>query len=366
MGAKTKIEWTDSTWGPVSGCTKISPGCVNCYAETIAERFRGSKGYPEGFDLTLKPHKLEEPLRWRKGRRVFVNSMSDLFHEGLEFEYIAACFGVMARSSRHTYQILTKRIERALEFFEWLEGRAVAVGDLFPNDDRDWRREHVLRAAAQRQGVSPKLLGMGKPGATTPAPWPLPNVWLGISAENEKYLEERGLLLARAPAALRFLSLEPLLGPISEDSLGSFLDPGGYCCGGEMGCIAGCWAASYPRDEETGQYASIDWVIVGGESGDNARPMHPDWPSTIQYQCEFSQVPYFFKQWGEWKEWAPGDRGVVRHVSARDGKHGPNPGYVDGERAVRADTRPMAKVGKKAAGCVLDGKTHKEFPREVA
>jgi len=219
MSEHSQIEWTDATWNPVRGCTKISPGCAHCYAETFAERFRGVPGHPyeQGFDLKLIPEKLNEPLRWRKPKRIFVNSMSDLFHESVPEDYIASVVRVMEQANWHTYQVLTKRSERM---------RALLSS--------------TLRFAAE-----------------------LPHVWWGVSVEDRKHGLPRIDHLRAAPAAVRFLSIEPLL-------------------------------------EDLGQvdFTDIHWVIVGGESGRGARPMHIDWVRSLRDQCTAAGVPFFFKQWG--------------------------------------------------------------------
>lgn len=214
MSEISAIEWTDSTWNPVRGCTKVSPGCKHCYALTFAERWRGVPGHPyeQGFDLRLVPEKLEEPLRWKTPRRIFVNSMSDLFHDEVPLPYIRRVFAVMQKTPWHTFQVLTKRAERLAE-------------------------------------LAPRL------------PWPV-NVWQGVSIETARYLP-RIDSLRRVPAAVRFLSLEPLLGPLP----------------------------AIPFD-------GISWVIVGGESGRGHRPIDPDWVREIRDQCLDAGVPFFFKQWG--------------------------------------------------------------------
>lgn len=214
MSDRSAIEWTDATWNPVRGCTKISPGCKHCYAETLAERFRGVPAHPfeQGFDLKLVPAALDLPKRWRRGRLVFVNSMSDLFHEDVPTTYIQRVFDVMRDCPQHRFQVLTKRAKRLQE----------------------------LAAALQ----------------------PASNVWLGVSVENARYTQ-RIEYLRRTPAAVRFLSIEPLLGPVGKLVL----------------------------DE-------IHWVIVGGESGHGARPMDPNWVRDVREQCRAARVPFFFKQWG--------------------------------------------------------------------
>jgi len=219
MSAQSKIEWTDATWNPVRGCTKISPGCAHCYAETFSERFRGVKGHPfeHGFDLRLVPEKLGEPLRWSAPRRIFVNSMSDLFHKAVPDEYIKTVVNVMLQANWHTYQILTKRPERMAQL---LQGR--------------------LSGAA---------------GAS--------HIWWGVSVENKTHGLPRVQILQKSAALVRFLSVEPLL-----ESLGTF------------------------------DLSGIDWVIVGGESGQGARQMKPAWVREIREQCTRAGVAFFFKQWG--------------------------------------------------------------------
>lgn len=214
MATNSSIEWTESTWNPLTGCTKISPGCKHCYAERMALRLQamGQPNYANGFDLTLHEKALELPLRWKKPQTIFVNSMSDLFHTDVPEEFILRVFKVMARAEWHQFQVLTKRSDRLLE-------------------------------------LSPKL------------PW-RPHIWMGVSVENLNYVH-RIDHLRRTQAMVKFLSLEPLLGPLPRLNLGG-----------------------------------IDWVIVGGESGPGARPMDPDWVRDIRDQCVRKCVPFFFKQWG--------------------------------------------------------------------
>ena len=231
MNATSKIEWTDATWNPVTGCTKVSPGCDHCYAETFAERWRGIPGHPyeQGFELKLWPDRLALPGRWAKPRRVFVNSMSDLFHVDVPREYIAEVFDVMLTNSQHTYQVLTKRAERMERVVRWYAG----LGDAYS----------------------------GRAGRS---------VWLGVSVESPTYYS-RIRHLQRTPAAVRFLSCEPLLAPLPD----------------------------LPLD-------GIHWVIVGGESGPGSRPMHPDWVRDIRDQCQRAGVAFFFKQWGGVRKKATG------------------------------------------------------------
>lgn len=264
MAKKKPIEWTDATWNPVRGCKPISPGCSNCYAELMTGRLEamgqdgyagltkpgiGKKRFLFNGQFRTAPDRLEDPLRWKKPRMVFVNSMSDLFGEGVSFEYITMVFDVMAACQRHTFQVLTKRPERILAYFE-----------------------HVAK--------NPLCM----PEAATQ--WPLPNVWLGVSVENNDYVS-RIEKLVKAPAAVRFLSLEPLLGPIdARPHLPPFhgADP---------------FKRYIPPD--------VDWVIVGGESGPNARPCGLRWIADIVVQCKAAGVPCFVKQLGS-NAWDGGKR----------------------------------------------------------
>lgn len=214
MSDRSAIEWTEATWNPVTGCDKVSPGCAHCYAETFAERWRGVLGHPyeQGFDLKLWPGRLDIPLRWRKGRMVFVNSMSDLFHERVPDEFVASVFEVMGEASQHTFQVLTKRHERLAE-------------------------------------LAPQL------------PWPK-NVWMGVTIENRRFVH-RADYLREVPAAVRFISAEPLLGRLEGLDL-----------------------------------TDIDWLIAGGESGPRHRRVKEEWLTELRDRCEDEGVAYFFKQWG--------------------------------------------------------------------
>lgn len=217
MSDRSAIEWTEATWNPVTGCTVVSPGCAHCYAKTFAERFRGVPGHPYevGFDLTMRPERIEQPLDWKRPRLIFVNSMSDLFHEDVPLSFVQDVFHTMEAAHWHTFQVLTKRADRLLE-------------------------------------LAPHL------------PWP-DNVWMGVSVENQRWVG-RVDRLRETPAAVKFLSCEPLLGRLEL------------------------------------QLEGIDWVIVGGESGRGARPMQLDWARTIRDQCTSARVPFFFKQWGAHNE----------------------------------------------------------------
>lgn len=249
MSDKTGIEWTDATWNPTTGCDRVSPGCDHCYAMTLAPRLKamGSPKYQTdgdprtsgpGFGIAMHPDTLDQPLRWTRPRMIFVNSMSDLFHDGVTDGFIAEVFSVMARAPRHTFQVLTKR-----------HGR--------------------MRALLNRPSFRDNLAHL--------APWPLPNVWLGVSVEDQKHANLRIPALLNTPAAVRWISAEPLLGPVD---LGQW-----YVPHDSVDCLRVC-------------RSGIDWVVVGGESGPGARPMHPDWPRSLRDQCAAVDVPYLFKQWG--------------------------------------------------------------------
>jgi protein gp37 len=219
LSDKSSIEWTDATWNPLRGCTKVSPGCKHCYAETFAERFRGVPGHPyeQGFDLRIVPEKLSEPLRWKTSRMVFVNSMSDLFQDEVPDEYVVAVAKIMQLANWHTFQVLTKRAER------------------------------LRKMLAGKLGFASQLK----------------NIWWGVSVEDKRFGLPRIAELRRAPAATRFLSVEPLLEDLGKLDL-----------------------------------AGMHWVIVGGESGHGARPMQPEWVRSVRDQCKRAGVSFFFKQWG--------------------------------------------------------------------
>ena len=262
MGDKSKIEWTDSTWNPVTGCSKVSPGCENCYAERQAVgRLKGKKGYPglpwtkvnAATNVVLHPDRLEIPLRAKRPRMYFVNSMSDLFHEEVPNEFLDRVFAVMALTPQHTYQVLTKRAERMWQYFAPGQYRDLAVVDV----------------ALSLQPDAP--LNRSVPE------WPLPNVWLGVSVEDQKRADERIPLLLRTHAPVYFISAEPLLGPLD---LG-FMEPCDHKRQSHRD--VGCWMA-------------LDWIIVGGESGPRRRAMNLDWARSIRDQCEGARIPFFMKQ----------------------------------------------------------------------
>ena len=260
----SKIEWTEKTWNPVSGCTKISDGCKNCYAETMAKRLKamGIKEYENGFAVTLHPSRLREPLERKKPTMYFVCSMGDLFHEDVPFDYIDQIFSTMVLCPQHTFQVLTKRPDRMKKYLE--------------DEDRKF-----LDIAGKNSCV-----------------YPLPNVWLGVTAENQEQADKRIPILLDTPAALRFVSIEPMIGAINLTKLEKDMSDGtryGY----KMNGLTGVGYEYMPDSSHEWKWAKLDWVIVGGETGTGARPLQYEWVKNIQAQCETANVPFFFKKWGK-------------------------------------------------------------------
>lgn len=358
MSDKTGIEWTDATWNPVTGCTKVSQGCKHCYAERDWARLAANpatKYAGRAFtDVATHRDTLALPCRWSKPRRVFVNSMSDLFHEAVPFEFIAAVFGVMAAASWHTFQVLTKRPQRALDFFAWLDAHPErahfdtrTLQKRYPG--ADWRPFLLFDIAADLLPDSGNDLRVD-----IKRKWPLPNVWLGVSVEDQAAANERVPLLLKMPAAVRFLSVEPMLGPV--DIRFAFSDAGVIRC---PRCMFGTNRLDHgpcPNDGETLRNdPGVHWVICGGESGPRARPMHPEWARDLRDQCTAAGVPFLFKQWGEWGT-MPGHGAHYPAGIAPDGSR------VGAEDRFTDDCALMYRVGKKAAGRLLDGVEHNGYP----
>ncbi|MEB3103055.1 DUF5131 family protein [Ferviditalea candida] len=499
MSDKTKIEWADATWNPITGCTKVSEGCRNCYAMILAERFRGTPGhyYENGFDITLRPDKLDQPLKWKRPRRIFVNSMSDLFHEQVPFDFIDQVFAIMALASHHTFMVLTKRPERMLEYCSnpqtpFRVARQVDVisaikclGDEeirpisgYPGyfasshgyiySEKRGRRKRMKpdigeqghqRVQLHREGAgrygdrllvhriilemfvgtppTPDAQGRhrdGNPGnnavsnllwgdqgenwsdskrhgsyrrysklthqqvteirlrhdtgesnealarefdvsatqirnitsgaqwsVETPIEWPLRNCWKGISVENQKAADERIPLLLQTPAAVRFLSCEPLLGPVD---LERHLNGGKTLDEWKARALSGVdpygFRPPYPR---------IHWDIVGGESGPRARPMHPEWVRSIRDQCQAAGVPFFFKQWGEWSPWYGDEDDDCPCGKEHEGNEHCSKmhfwGYTGSGGPAGYEPRGIVcsyRVGKKSAGRLLGGREWNDFP----
>jgi protein gp37 len=316
----TSIEWTDATWNPVTGCSPVSAGCQNCWAKRMAKRLAGRCGYPadDPFRVTFHPNRLDEPLRMKKPKRIAVSLMGDFFHDDVPDEWIDDVFSVMVNARHHRYLLLTKRPER---MWRYLQGKM-------------WK--HLCRTGVPEY------------------------IWLGVSVENQKTADERIPWLLKCPAAVRFISTEPLLGPVnfrwkpyqhqaSNESYREYLERKGSI--NHLESLSG-----------------IHWVIVGGESGPNARPMHPSWVRTIRDQCQAAGVPFFLKQIGEWVpypglpykhfgEWGIFHKGVFHRVyTPHDGRN----------RAILPDgDTAMIRVPKKAAGRLLDGREWNDMP-EVA
>ena len=291
--SETKIEWAEKSWNPVTGCTKISEGCEHCYAENMTRRFWkawGCEAPPNHFKVQLHPDRLEQPLHWKKPCKIFVCSMSDLFHEDVDlYSFVDVIFDVMRECPQHTFQILTKRPARMLEYFNtYRKGKDV-----------------------------------------------LQNVWLGVTAENQKAADERIPLLLETPAAVRFVSCEPLLERVN------------ICQVYDDKCRSSEYSARYTI------LADLDWVIVGGESGAGARPMHPDWARLVRDSCIEANVPFFFKQWGEWVPI------LEKHQFQT----------ITRQRAIThvkkwENEEISHRVGKKAAGRLLDGREWNEYPKD--
>lgn len=401
MADKSSIEWTDATWNPIVGCSILTPGCTHCYAMGMAARIeamtaalqaKGQTGAPHYAGTTKKvngkavwtgklamapDHILLEPLTWRAPRRIFVNSMGDLFHEDVPDAWIDKVFAIMALSPQHTFQVLTKRAKRMREY---LSNPAVVrrIYELSCDLVIDGRLQVVLRVP----GIADPRLAPSWPRVHLGA-WPLPNVWLGVSAERQQEADERIPELLTTPAAVRFVSAEPLLGPIDFLEADPFAfgtltvslpkrderEPKpdiGFSDEATIGGIVSALGGSMAHR------SGIDWIIVGGESGPNARPMHPDWARNIRDDCADSAVPFFFKQWGAW---APGDWAFDLddhlHFFPDDGRV-PVIGLGDHQRAQARmiwseddktpEGRGFLNVGKKAAGRLLDGIEHNAMP----
>jgi len=363
MGA-TKIEWADCLWNPVVACRKVSPACNNCYAERMAYRLAcmGQDKYRavvrgEGIvedvdregplhgrwngDVFLDESALADPkkspLHWRKPRTIFVVSMGDLFYERVPFEFIDRIFAVMAMCPQHTFLLLTKRPERAREYLT--TGNAphyprLTDIEIVMESDHGWVSRDDLANIAPAGSTLPRDLE-----------WPLPNVWLGVTAENQEQADKRIPILLKTPAAKRFVSVEPMLGPVDLMHVKWARIPvrdedyhrHGVPTPEEMWSTNNVLRARTETDIDNGKIG-LDWVICGGESGPGARPMHPQWPRGLRDQCVAAGAPFLFKQWGKWSP------------SGQQGEHCFNPG------ASIHDIVCMSRVGKKAAGRLLDGK----------
>lgn len=268
MGDKSKIGWTDATWNCIRGCSRVSPGCEHCYSEALSHRFGWTSlpwtGPNAAVNVQLVPERLDQPLRWKKPRRIFVNSLSDVFHDQLPDHFIDDMFAVMAMAAQHTFQILTKRPKRMRDYLTDPK-TVLRIADAI--DRRDANQGYDVLAQDLRDGRA----------------WPLRDVWLGVSVEDQRRADERIPLLLQTPADVRFLSCEPLLGPVDLTALPHPV-PGG-----------GTVAVNALRRPSL--FApTVDWVIVGAESGPGARPMADDWVRALRDQCQAAGTAFFFKQ----------------------------------------------------------------------
>ncbi|WP_283638068.1 phage Gp37/Gp68 family protein [Marinovum algicola] len=349
MAEQTKIEWTDATWNPITGCTLVDDGCRNCYAaELAATRL---KTHPSRAGLARKNASgvakftgevrfndqwLAQPLGWRKPRMVFVCAHGDLFHESVPDQWIDQVFAVMALSPQHTFQVLTKRPDRAREYLSHLQAR------IYWNDIAVKARAAGITLLGDMSYLRQHELG------------PLPNVWLGTSISDQASADARIPELLATPAAVRFLSAEPLLGPVD-------LEP----------YVSPAWSAD---DAEWPKLGNLDWIIVGGESGRNARPMHPDWARSLRDQCQQASVAFFFKQAGAWTAWEFASPPYLRNAftGEEQDRHALLPDretfdcgrdWDDGLEFVPESSHAVfQRIGKKAAGRLLDGREWSEVP----
>jgi protein gp37 len=399
MTGQSSIEWTDATWNPIVGCSIVSPGCTNCYAMgmagrieamTAALRKEGKTGAPHYDGTTRKVNGntiwtgkvarapeaiLTEPLAWKRPRKIFVNSMGDLFHEDVPDEWIDRVFAVMALAPQHTFQVLTKRTKRMREYFAFKGSQQLDRGG---GEDKASAKDRIFIEAML---IANRMEGPHEAAACVLDAlerWPLPNVWLGVSAERQQEADERIPELLATPAAIRFVSAEPLLGPIDFEriKLPQIINP--------LDALRGMTWQQMTHGRYAGQrlYSGLifggdrglDWIIVGGESGPDARPMHPAWPRLIRDQCAAAGVPFFFKQWGAWlpgenlmlqrpvehAKWQDGETG--RHSSCRDDRDTPEWRHYE----PGGPGTPGAfgiRLGKKAAGRLLDGAEHNGLPQ---
>lgn len=361
MSDHSKIEWTDATWNPTRGCSLVSEGCRNCYAMHWAHRFSGPGQPYHGLvtesgkwngNMRLVRPMLTKPFSWKRPRRIFVNSMSDLFHEGVIWDWLDEVFAVMYACQWHTFQVLTKRPERMREYIALSRPiNRIAHKAWWLLQRRDTEKAKI---------VSPEDIA-----ADLFQCWPLPNVHLGVSIEDQATADARIPHLVGTPAAVRFVSAEPLLGPVdlrlNSDAVpcnqyGIALGPCGYYCGESVGHI------DHRRNR-------IDGVIVGGESGPHARPMHPDWARSLRDQCQVGGAAFFFKQWGEWSPahhcWscqADGETVLAELMSLRRRYEIAFGGDCSQLALWKHRNSVMIRGGKQKAGRMLDGRTWDELP----
>jgi protein gp37 len=348
----SKIQWTNKTWNPTTGCNKVSQGCKNCYAEVMHKRQMAMNPhkYTKPFSAGVEVHEDEliKPYKWKKPCMIFVNSMSDLFHEDVPFEFIVKVYAIMKACPQHTFQVLTKRIERALEFYKWVQGNIDQLKIALP----------ILGFVMKNEGAF----------------FPPSNVWIGTSCEDQTTYNQRVPILLQIPAAIRFLSCEPLLGPIDLRFDSNCMDYNHADFGHGRACI---------------DTHKIHWVIAGGESGHKARPVHPDWIRSLRNQCDSKKganIPFFFKQWGEYlpfeetgqppfyRDCATGEEHDGHLMNMINYDHYSEAGKFKGfrwyppmdaiDRCLENDSNDCSwlKMGKSKSGNMLDGKQYLEFP----
>ncbi|MDE3789595.1 phage Gp37/Gp68 family protein [Sinorhizobium meliloti] len=370
MADGTKIEWTDATWNPITGCAVVSPGCTNCYAMKLAgtrlKNHESRKGLTKDTkagpvwigEVRFNRKWLDQPLRWSKPRMIFVCAHGDLFAEGVDQVWIDHVFAVMALAPQHTFQVLTKRPERMREYMLGMSSRRSFIagyGALVRGGNLPDHYETAYEAIAK----------------------PLPNVWLGVSVEDQRRADERIPVLLETPAAVRWISAEPLLGPVDLRNLRRYNPKGAPWIDGLRGLVTrGAYLARSPDEccistsvTIPGELPNLNWVVAGGESGLGARPMHPDWARSLRDQCAAAGVPFLFKQWGEWVPqvgavdgWTIPDDPEISRIDHRDweGDHWGEP-----YRPMWCDDRDddtVSRVGKRYAGRLLDGIEHNGFP----
>jgi protein gp37 len=358
MAETSTIEWTDATWNPVTGCTLVSEGCRHCYAAQLAATRLKNHPSREGLarlnaqgeakftgEVRLNEQWLDEPLRWKRPRRIFVCAHGDLFHEAVPDEWIDRVFAVMALAPQHTFQVLTKRPERMRDYMARRDNR-----------DRVPALDYAVLMACTGRWSTPAIDLRGG--------WPLPNVWLGTSVEDQATADARIPALLDTPAVVRFVSAEPLLGPVSLVDRDPIRLATGVDARPEnrvyVSLLRGWGLGPHRRP-------GLDWVIVGGESGRNARPMHPDWARSLRDQCVAAGVPFFFKQWGEWVtvlDREAEDPDFRADYQLRYGDHGRtrwlNLAGGCGFHGQRFHV--MERVGKSHAGRELDGQIWDQMP----
>ncbi|QCP84311.1 phage Gp37/Gp68 family protein [Cereibacter sphaeroides] len=363
MAETSAIEWTDATWNPITGCTLASPGCQHCYAADLAATRLSSHPSRKGLtrrnsagiaawtgEVRLNTQWLDQPLRWGRPRRIFVCAHADLFHENVPDEWIDRVFAVMALAPQHTFQVLTKRARRMREYF-------ARGGDGFMAAEA--RIEHRAKRIARERGAPIPV------GQTLLGTMPFPHVWLGVSAEDQQRADERIPDLLKTPAAVRFGSFEPLLGPLNL----LLTDSNGHDISALRGIA--CDPTAPDGGDEYYRTGKLDWIIVGGESGRHARPMHPDWARSLRDQAQAAGVPFLFKQWGEWADQTDAEKvtGSAHRIFTADGKM-LGVGVQNsrfGMGAVEPNWKErggawMSKVGKASAGRLLDGVEHNGMP----